>query len=101
MFGYPCAFVGGNLTTGPYHASWFVRLPAADEAELRALGGGSFEPMAGRPMRGYVTVPGSVLDDPASLSGWVDRAVAFVRTLPDKSVKTSAKRSTTSSPKTR
>ena len=89
MFGYPSAFVGGNLTTGLYQASWFVRLPADDEAELRGLGGGSFEPMAGRPMRGYVTMPEAILDDPAALSGWVDRAVTFVRTLPDKSTKRS------------
>jgi TfoX/Sxy family transcriptional regulator of competence genes len=87
MFGYPSAFVGGNLATGLHKATWFVRLPADDEGTLRDLGGGSFEPMPGRPMRGYVTMPDAVLDDPTQLSAWVDRAVAFVRTLPVKGAK--------------
>jgi len=87
MFGYPAGFVDGNLTTGLFKEHWFVRLPADDEATLRDIGGGSFEPMAGRPMRGYVTMPDAVLDDPAQLSAWVDRAVAFVRTLPVKAAK--------------
>lgn len=85
MFGYPSGFVGGNLTTGLHKTAWFVRLPADDEAALRALGGGSFEPMPGRPMRGYVTLPDGILTDDAALDGWVDRSVAFVRTLPSKS----------------
>ena len=82
MFGYPCGFVGGNLATGLHKTFWFVRLPADAEAELRALGGGSFEPMPGRPMRGYVTLPEDILADEASIDRWVDRSVAFVRTLP-------------------
>ena len=85
MFGYPSGFVGGNLATGLHKTAWFVRLPADAETELRALGGGSFEPMPGRPMRGYVTLPDGLLADDATIDRWVDRSVAFVRTLPVKS----------------
>lgn len=84
MFGNPAAFVNGNLATGLYEASWFVRLSGSDAAELTAAGGGSFEPMPGRPMRGYVVLPTATAADPGAAGGWVDRAIAHVRTLPPK-----------------
>jgi hypothetical protein len=84
MFGYPAAFLGGHLTTSLHQASWIVRLSAADEAALREIGGGDFEPMAGRAMRGYVTLPATIVADPASLDAWIARAIANVRTLAPK-----------------
>ena len=84
MFGYPAAFVNGNLATGLHEANWFVRLPETASAELRAAGGGSFEPMAGRPMRGYTMLPAEIADDPEAAGAWVDRAIAYVATLPPK-----------------
>jgi TfoX/Sxy family transcriptional regulator of competence genes len=84
MFGYPAGFVNGNMVTGLHGSTWHVRLPADAESELRALGGGSFAPMPGRPMRGYVTLPDDVLRDDARLRSWLDRAVAFGQTLPPK-----------------
>ena len=84
MFGYPAGFVNGNLATGLFRESWFVRVSEADTAELRAIGGGPFEPMAGRPMRGYTLLPSAVADDPAAAGAWVDRAIDHVSTLPPK-----------------
>ncbi len=84
MFGYPAAFVNGNLATGLHQASWFVRLSASDAAELLAAGGGSFEPMPGRPMRGYVVLPSAMSTDPLTAGVWVDRAIDHVATLPPK-----------------
>ena len=84
MFGYPAAFLGGNLTTSLHQDRWIVRLAEADAAALRDLGGGDFEPMPGRPMRGYVTLPASIVADPAALDGWIARAIANVRTLKPK-----------------
>jgi TfoX/Sxy family transcriptional regulator of competence genes len=84
MFGYPAAFLGGNLTTSLHQDRWIVRLADADAAALRDLGGRDFEPMRGRPMRGYVSLPQSIIDDPAALDGWVARAIAHVRTLAPK-----------------
>ena len=40
--------------------------------------------MPGRPMRGYVTLPASILADPAALDDWIARAIANVRTLTPK-----------------
>ena len=84
MFGYPCVFVGGNLVTGLHERAWFVRLAPDDAAELAGIGGGSFEPMPGRPMPGYTTLPPAVLDDDVAVRKWVDRAIGFGRSLPSK-----------------
>ncbi len=87
MFGYPAAFIGGNLTTSLHRDTWVVRLPD-DEREARLDGGWTqFEPMAGRPMRGYVLMPDEVAEDPDQARAWVERAAAYVRTLPPKARK--------------
>ncbi len=85
MFGYPSAFVNGNLATGLFADGWFVRLSAEDAAALLALDGARpFAPMPGRPMRGYVLLPPALLEDPPALGEWVDRAIAHVAALPPK-----------------
>ena len=84
MFGYPAAFVNGNLTTGLHQAVWFVRLSEADTVTLVDAGGGPFEPMPGRPMRGYTVLPAAIRDDPDAAGRWVDRAIAHVAGLPPK-----------------
>jgi hypothetical protein len=87
MFGYPAAFAGGHLVTGLFEDRWMVRLPDDALVELAAAGGGPFEPMPGRPMRGYLTFPPEMVGDPAALRPWLDRALAHVRTLPPKAAK--------------
>lgn len=84
MFGYPTAFIGGNMVTGLHQESWIVRLPDDQRAERLAVGWSTFEPMAGRPMREYVSMPPSITDDPGAARMWVERAAAYVRTLPPK-----------------
>ena len=84
MFGYPAGFVNGNLATGLFAEGWFVRLSEADTSQLRAIGGSPFEPMAGRPMRGYTLLPSAIAVDPSAAGAWVDRACDHVATLPPK-----------------
>jgi TfoX/Sxy family transcriptional regulator of competence genes len=85
MFGYPALFVGGNLVTGLFAESWMIRLGDDDRAALLELAGAApFEPMPGRSMKGYATLPPDVVADDAALGEWVERAVAFGRTLPGK-----------------
>jgi hypothetical protein len=86
MFGYPAAFVGGNLVTSLHVDRWVVRLPDDDRGRLLELeGAGDFEPMPGRAMKGFATLPPTMLADPEAVAGWVARAVAFGQTLPPKS----------------
>lgn len=52
MFGYPCAFVNGQMFTGLFGSTMIVRLPEEGRAELLAIEGAKgFDPMGGRPMR--------------------------------------------------
>jgi TfoX/Sxy family transcriptional regulator of competence genes len=93
MFGYPAVFVAGNLITSLHESRWIVRLPEDDRARLLAIPGtGSFEPMPGRPMHGYVALSSPIVDDDAAVRPWVERAMAFGRSLPPKPPKASKAR---------
>ena len=84
MFGYPAGFVNGQMFTGIFASSWFVRLPDAERDELAAAGGTPFAPMPGRPMREYLVLPPETAADPAAAEPWLDRALAYVEQLPPK-----------------
>ena len=82
MFGYPAMFVGGNLVSGLFADGWMIRLAPDDLAELLTVPGAApFSPMPGRTMTGYALLPPAVVADDAALDRWLDRAVAYVRTL--------------------
>ena len=58
MFGHLGAFVNGNMFIGIFGSDVFVRLMEEDRTELLAEDGASTpEPMPGRRMREYVTIP--------------------------------------------
>jgi hypothetical protein len=84
MFGYPAGFANGHLFTGLFAASWFVRLPDDQRAELAAAGGTAFEPMPGRPMREYLVLPPAMSVNADSAEPWVLRALAYALQLPPK-----------------
>jgi TfoX/Sxy family transcriptional regulator of competence genes len=85
MFGYPAAFIGGNMVTSLFNDHWVIRLPDADREELLAIdGAGPFAPMPDRPMKGYAIVPSSIVADDAALDVWLERAFAHGRSLPPK-----------------
>jgi len=84
MFGYPAGFVGGNMVTSLHRQDWVIRLPEAEQAEARSAGATTFDPMGGRPMKNYVALPASIVEDDAAVAGWVGRAIEHGRTLPPK-----------------
>ena len=84
MLGQPAAFVGGHLTTGLFGGQRTVRLPESQRPQLLGDGGRPFEPMPGRPMKEYVVLPDTLVDDPGTRAAWIDRAVAYVKGLPPK-----------------
>lgn len=84
MFGNLSAFVNGNMFCGLFGEDLFVRLPDEQTAPIRKLGGRDFEPMAGRAMKGYVTVPGTWRSEPEMARSWIDQSLAFARGLPPK-----------------
>ena len=84
MFGFPAAFVNGNLCCGTFRQVIMLRLPDEARGELEAQGGAPFEPMAGRAMKGYLAVSPGLFPDEAALRAWLERAAEFTRTLPPK-----------------
>jgi hypothetical protein len=86
MFGYPCAWIGGNMATGLFASEWWVRLSEPDREALLALPGAHpFQVMPGRDMGRYVVMPTELVADDAQLDRWLAMALAFTRTLPPKS----------------
>lgn len=85
MFGYPAAFVNGNMWTSLHTTNWVVRLPDGARSELLAIEGAApFEPMPGRPMTGFTTLPASVMGDPDQLNRWLTSAWEHALAMPPK-----------------
>ena len=88
MFGYPCAFVHGQMFTGLHEARMVVRLDERGRTELLAIPGAEpFEPLPGRLMREYVVVPPRIIENGLALREWVERAFAYALSLPPKEKK--------------
>lgn len=85
MFGYSCVFAKGSMFAGLHEAGMVLRLPDEHRAEfLRLKGAEQFEPMPGRVMREYVVVPRMLLNALDQLRPWVEKALAYVSSLPAK-----------------
>jgi hypothetical protein len=85
MFGYRCAWIGGNMATGLFASEWWVRLSEPDREALLAVSGAHpFQVMPGRDMGRYVVMPSDLTADDARLDEWLARALAVTRTVPPK-----------------
>jgi|SRR5579859_962757 len=93
MFGYPAAFVTGNMFMGLFQEDMILRLPEAERSELLKVGGRIFEPMPGRPMREYVAVPPALLANHEKLRPWVAKALEYGASLKPKPGKQKAGKS--------
>ena len=99
MFGNLGAFVNGNMFAGLFGSTVGVRVSDDDRTALETVDGiGPFGP-EGRPMGGYVGLPGSWSTDPDKAAEWVARAHAYVSGLPPKAPK--ARSTTRRGPTTR
>ena len=84
MFGYPAAFLSGNMFAGTFQNSLILRLPQEARDELIENGGRPFEPMPGRVSKNYVALPPQFVQSPPLLGGWLAKAASHARTLPPK-----------------
>lgn len=93
MFGYPCAFVNGQMLCGLFQDRLMLRLSDADRAKFLKLPGAKpFAPMPGRVMKEYVEVPPDILKSEAELKKWLKRGLAYAQTLPPKAKKVKSKK---------
>jgi TfoX/Sxy family transcriptional regulator of competence genes len=84
MFGGISFMLEGNMCCGVIEDNLVVRVgPGAYETVLQEP---YTRPMdfTGRPLKGFVYVDRAGYEAPGSLLGWIERGVAFVRTLPRK-----------------
>jgi TfoX/Sxy family transcriptional regulator of competence genes len=89
MFGFPAAFINGNLFAGLFQDQVFLRLGDAERASLlKEPETRVFEPMPGRPMREYVVVPPTLVNSDQAARQWLEKSRAFVAALPPKKSKT-------------
>jgi len=96
MFGYPCCFINGNMFTGLHEQNWVVRLSEEDRLKLMsAYKARVFEPMPGRPMKEYIALPKTILDDTKLRTQWISRSLEYAASLPPKVKKLRKKRSNT------
>ncbi len=84
-FGFPAAFINGNMFAGLFNDKMIVRLTPEDAAKLQNAQ--QFEPMPGRAMTGWYVAPRGVLDSARELNAWMERAFEFTRGLPPKGKK--------------
>ncbi len=85
MFGYPCAWINGNMLSGLFAQDWWVNVAEPDRETLLAMPGAhQFEVMPGRAMGRYVVMPPDVVADDRQVDAWLAKAVAFTRGLPPK-----------------
>lgn len=85
MFGYPCAFVNGQMFAGLHQERMVLRLPVDKRGEFLKLEGAEiFEPMPGRVMKEYVVVPQALLDEPDRLTEWLIASFHFAQSLEPK-----------------
>ncbi|KKC35486.1 hypothetical protein WH87_15515 [Devosia epidermidihirudinis] len=85
MFGGRCFMLSGNMLVCPLkEGGLLVRVGKDSYDESLALPGAQVVSMGTKTMGGFVEVTGDVLEDDDVLSDWIERARAFVTTLPPK-----------------
>ncbi|HSP14078.1 MAG TPA: TfoX/Sxy family protein [Thermoanaerobaculia bacterium] len=99
MFGYPAAFVNGNLFMALHQENFILRLPR--EQMLKIKGAKPFEPMPGRKMKEYIVAPKALIKDESALREWVGKSLEYVLSLPKKAKKKATKKNAAKSTRRR
>ena len=84
MFGGLAMLLHGNMAVGVSGDGLLVRTDPAAQDELLAEPGARVFDMTGRPMKGWLVVEADGCAEDADLRRWVDRGVAYARSLPAK-----------------
>jgi TfoX/Sxy family transcriptional regulator of competence genes len=86
MFGASTYFVNGNMFAGIHEDTIILRLSEEDRREIASLHDDvtPFEPMAGRVMKEYVTLPESVYSQPETFRKWLTRSYQYALSLKPK-----------------
>ena len=84
MFGGLAIMLDGNMAVGVSGDDLMVRTdPAQQDALLAEPGARPFD-LTGRPTKGWLVVDADAVAEDADLRRWIERGVAFARSLPPK-----------------
>lgn len=86
MFGASTFFVNGNMFAGIHEDTIILRLSEADRRQIISQYDEVklFEPMPGRFMKEYVTLPESVYHQPDVFRKWLERSYRYAASLKPK-----------------
>jgi TfoX/Sxy family transcriptional regulator of competence genes len=88
MFGYPCAFLGGNMFFGLFEETYFLRLPEGEREKINSLHQAApFEPIPGRIMKEYVALSSEVVSEGKAFRNWFEKSIRYAASLPAKEKK--------------
>lgn len=92
MFGGVCFMLSGNMLVGTSKRGLLVRVGKEAHDAAAALPDAAAMEMGGRAMQGYVFVAPEGTRTERDLNAWINRARAFVDTLPPKQKKAPARK---------
>ncbi len=84
MFGGVGYLIHGNMACGVNGDHVIIRLPEAEYAEALSQPHVHVFDMTGRPMKGWITVDSTGIENDQALKAWVDRGLQYAQTLPPK-----------------
>lgn len=84
MFGGLAMLLFGNMSVGVHGDSLIVRTDPAEQEGLLAEPGARVFDLTGRPMKGWLLVDADGIAEDEDLSRWVQRGIAYARSLPPK-----------------
>jgi TfoX/Sxy family transcriptional regulator of competence genes len=91
MFGYPAAFLAGNMVCGLHEDRLVLRLDPRTAATAKKRGARDFEPMPGRCMRGWIAVPRQLVANHPLVERWLESAFRHAAALPAKQTEPKAR----------
>jgi TfoX/Sxy family transcriptional regulator of competence genes len=84
MFGGLAMLLHGNMAVGVHGDTLIVRTDPTQQADLLTEPGARVFDMTGRPMKGWLLVDPAGHAEDDDLHRWVDRGIAYARSLPPK-----------------
>jgi TfoX/Sxy family transcriptional regulator of competence genes len=84
MFGGLAFMENGNMLVGVMGDDLIARVGEQATEQALARPGARLFDFTGRPMRGWIIVSGSALDEDETLASWIADARSYVSTLPPK-----------------
>ncbi len=84
MFGGLAFLINGNMSVGIHGSELIARMSPDDARAALCEPGVRVFDLSGKPMKGWLLVSVKILGDENALASWVEKAVAFARSLPAK-----------------